>query len=227
MSVSANSKLWRELLFRLQEDVAIGDAFVVIAAIEVEVEDAVDALHIHREPFEPIGEFAGHRRAFESRNLLEIGELGDLHAVAPALPAEPPGAERRTFPVVLDEPDVMQRGIDSDRRKRLQIEILNVGGRGLQDHLVLIIVLQPVRVLAVAPVLGTARGLHIGGVPRVRAERAQRGRGMERARPDLHVVGLEDHAAIVGPITLQGEDQALKRALRAHMRRQRRGRHGE
>ena len=52
------------------------------------------------------------------RDLLEVGELRDLHAVAPALPAEPPGAERRALPVVLDEADVVQLRVDADRVER-------------------------------------------------------------------------------------------------------------
>jgi hypothetical protein len=79
----------------------------------------------------------------------------------------------------------------------LEIEVLQVGGRRLQDHLELVIVLQPVGVLAVAAVLGPARGLHIGRVPRLRAERAQRRRRVEGAGADLHVVGLQDDAALL------------------------------
>ena len=144
-----------------------------LAAVEVEVEDAVDALHVHRQPFEPVGQLARDRRAFEARDLLEVGELRHLHAVAPAFPAQPPGAERRRFPVVLDEADVVELGIDADGVERLEIEVLDVVGRRLQDHLELVVVLQAVGVLAVAAVLRPARGLHIGRVPRLRPERAQ------------------------------------------------------
>jgi hypothetical protein len=40
---------------------------------------------------------------------------------------------------------------------------------------------------------------------------------MKGAGADLHVVGLQDDAALVGPEALQRQDQALKRAFRAHM----------
>ena len=97
-------------LLGLQEDVAIGDLVLALAAIEVEIEHAVDALHIHGEPLEPVGQLAGDGIAVEAADLLEIGELRHLHAVAPHLPAEPPGAERRALPVVLDEADVVLQG---------------------------------------------------------------------------------------------------------------------
>ena len=74
--------------------------------------------------------------------------------------------------------------------------------------------LQPVGVLAIAPVLGPARRLHIGGLPRLGAERAQRRRRVERAGADLHVVGLQDDAALLRPETLQRQDQTLERAFR-------------
>ena len=194
-----------------------------VAAVEVEVVDALDALHIHRQALEPVGELAGDRRAFEARDLLEVGELRHFHAVAPAFPAEAPGAERRALPVVLDEADVVQLRIDADGVERLEIELLDVRRRRLQDHLELVIVLQPVRVLAVAAVLRPARGLHVGRVPRLRPERAQRRRRMERAGADFHVVGLQDDAALLRPEVLQRQDQALERARRIEIAATRRG----
>ena len=98
-----------------------------------------------------------------------------------------------------------------------EIELLQVRRRRLQDDLELVVVLQPVRVLAVAAVLRPARGLHIGGLPRLRPQRAQRRRRMERAGADLHVVGLQDDAALLGPEALQRQDQTLERAFRAHV----------
>ncbi len=175
----------RIFLLGLQEHVAVAHLLRAVAAVEIEFEDVLDALHIHRQPFEPVGELAGDRRAFKAGDLLEIRELRNLHAVAPAFPAEPPGAERRAFPIVLDEADVVDLRIDADGVERLQIKLLQVVRRRLEDHLHLIIVLQAVRVLAVAAVLGPARRLHIGRVPRFRPERAQRRRRMETCRRRL------------------------------------------
>ena len=108
----------RVFLLGLQEDVAIGDLVGALAAVEVELEAVVDALQVHGEALEPVGELARDRRAFEARDLLEVGELRHLHAVAPALPAEPPGAERRALPIVLDEADVVQERVEADRLER-------------------------------------------------------------------------------------------------------------
>ena len=94
-----------------------------------------------------------------------------------------------------------------------EIELLAVGRRRLQDHLELVIVLQPVRVLAIAAVRRPARGLHIGGAPRLGPERAQRRRRMEGAGAHLHVVGLQDHAALLRPVSLQRQDQRLEAGL--------------
>ena len=210
--MSACSKLKREYsCSACGEHVAVGDALGPLAPVEIDVVDALDALHVHRQPLEAIGQFARDRRAFEARDLLKVGELRHFHAVAPAFPSEPPGAERRALPVVLDEAHVVQIHVDADRRQGIEIELLQVLRRGLEDHLVLVIVLQAVRVLAVAPVLRPARRLDIGGLPGFRPERAQRRRRMEGAGADLHVVRLQDDAALSGPETLQGQDQPLER----------------
>ncbi len=210
----------RIFLLGLQEHVAIGDLVVTVAAVEVEIVDVIDALHIHRETLKAVGQFASNRRAFDASDLLEISELRNFHAVTPAFPAEAPRPERRALPVVLDKADVMQRRVDADGLERLQIQILNVRRRRLQDHLELIVVLQAVRILAIAAILRAARRLHISRIPALRAERAKRRRRMERTRADFHVVGLQDDAAMVGPIALQRQDQALKRTLGTHVRRQ-------
>ena len=59
-------------------------------------------------------QFAGNRRAFEAGELLKVSELRHFHAVAPALPAKPPGAECWRFPIVLDETQVVQLRVDPD-----------------------------------------------------------------------------------------------------------------
>src|ERR1700758_1011237 len=75
------------------EDLAISDAIGPCRPVVVEIEHALDTLNIHCQPLEPIGQLGRNRVAFDSANLLEIGELANLHSVNPDLPAEAPGAQ--------------------------------------------------------------------------------------------------------------------------------------
>ena len=199
----------RELALGPQEHVAVLGA----VAVPIEVVDVVDALHVHGEALHAVGELDGDRVAVDPPHLLEVGELRHLHAVAPDLPAEAPGAERRALPIVLDEADVVGVHVDAEHPQANEILVLHVLGRGLQDHLELVVVLEPVGVLAVAPVAGPAGGLHVGRAPGLRAQAAERRRGMEGAGAHLHVVGLEDDAAPLGPIGLQAKDERLERPV--------------
>ena len=89
--------------------------------------------------------------------------------------------------------------IEAERLERAEVEIEDVRRRRLQHDLVLVVVLQPVGILAVAAVLRAARRLHVRGAPRLRAERAQERRRVRRAGADLHVVGLQQRAALARP----------------------------
>ena len=142
--------------------------------------------------------------------MLEVGELRHFHAVAPHFPAETPGTERRTLPVILDEANIVIVAVDADGEQALQIEVLDVGRRRLQDDLKLIIVLEPVRVLAIAAILGAARWLHVSRAPGVRTQRSKSGGRVERRRAHLHVIGLENDAALIRPEALKPQDQVLE-----------------
>ena len=98
------------LLLVLQVDVAIAEALGPLQVVDV-----VDALQVHRQALEAVGDLAGDRLAVDAADLLEVGELRDLHAVQPDLPAEAPGAERRVLPVVLDEADVVGLQVEAER----------------------------------------------------------------------------------------------------------------
>ena len=80
----------RIFLLGLKEHVAIGDLVLALAAVEIEIEHAVDALHIHGKPLQPVGQLARDGIAVEAADLLEIGELGHLHAVAATPPSRAP-----------------------------------------------------------------------------------------------------------------------------------------
>ncbi len=193
----------------LMIDVAVGDDAVGPAAPD-QVEQAVDALQVHRQALDAVSDLARHRMALESANLLEIGELGDLHAVQPDFPAEPPGTEGRRFPVVFDETNVVHQRVEAERLERAEIKFLEVIRRRLEQYLELEVVLQAVRIFTVTAVRGPATGLHVSGIPRLRTDCTDESRRVESARAHLHIQRLHDDAALLGPVILQGLDQALE-----------------
>src|SRR5437660_2605765 len=194
----------------LPEGVAVGEPAAVRVRAEDEVVDVVDALQVHGDALEPVGELRGHRPALVSPGLLEVGELRHLHPVAPDFPAEPPGPQRGRLPVVFDEAQIVVVGGDADRAQRAEVLLLDVLGAGLEDHLVLVVLVEAVGILAEAAVRGPARGLDVGDVPGLGPEHAQEGRRIHRPRAHLQVVPLHQRAAAVGPIGLQGEEEALE-----------------
>src|SRR6185437_1638276 len=86
--------------------------------------------------------------------------------------------------------------------------------RRFDQHLELIVVLQPEGIVAIAAIRGPSRGLHKSGAPGLRADCPQKGRGMKSARADRHVVGLQDDATLLRPVTLQRENEVLKGSRR-------------
>src|SRR5580658_1977113 len=93
-----------------------------------------------------------------------------------------------------------------------QVQLLKVVRRGLDADLKLIVVLQAERVVAIAPVGGTARRLDVRRTPRLRAYGAQKSGRVEGARAHFHVVGLQNDAAPPGPVCLQCKNELLKGA---------------
>jgi hypothetical protein len=164
------------------------------------------------EPFEPVRHLCGDHLEVDPAELLEVRELRHLHRVAPDLPAEPPRAERRLLPVVLDEADVVLQEVDPELLERAEVLVEDVLGGRLQDHLVLEVVLEAVRVLAVAPVGRPDHGLDVGRAPlRVgRVEDAQERGRIGRARAELGVVRLHDHGAALAPVRVQRADHVLE-----------------
>ena len=86
----------------------------------------------HRDPVEAVRDLRRDQIELEAAELLEVGELRDLHPVAPHLPAEPPGTDGRLLPVVLDEPDVVLVGVEPDRAQRLEVELEHIAGCGFR-----------------------------------------------------------------------------------------------
>ena len=200
-----------ELALVLEEDVAIGHGRAVGEVAPHQVVHGVDALGVHGDALQAVGDLDRDGVDLDAAHLLEVGELRDLHAVEPDLPAKAPGTKRGALPVVLDEADVVLRGVEADRLEGAQVEVLGVLGRGLEEHLELVVVLHAVGVLAVAPVGRAAARLRVAGAPGVGAQGAKRGGGVEGARTNLAVVRLHDGAPLLRPVVLERQDQVLER----------------
>ena len=193
----------------LMEHIAVGH--LAEGAIGVhQVIDRIDALQIHGQAFQTIGNLARHRIALDATDLLEIGELGHFHAVQPDFPAQAPGAQGGRFPVVLDKTHVMHAGIDADMIQGVEIQLLHVCRIGLENHLELVVMLQAVRVLAITTVTRSTAGLHIGGMPGLGSDGTQECCRVKGPGTHFHVIGLEQYTALFCPITLQGKDQSLE-----------------
>jgi hypothetical protein len=125
-------------------------------------------LQVHGEALDSVRDLTGDRIALDPANLLEVGELRDLHAVQPHFPPQAPGAQRLDSPIVLDETDVVVLEVEAQGFERAQVELENIPRRWLEHDLVLVVVLHPVGIVAVAAILRTARGLHVRGLPGLR-----------------------------------------------------------
>ncbi len=104
------------LNFLAQEHVAVG-----VAAVPINVPDGVDALHVHGDTFQAVGQLDGDGVQVETAELLEIGVLGDLLAVEPHLPTQSPGAQGRALPVVLHEADVVLFAFDAQGIQAVEV----------------------------------------------------------------------------------------------------------
>src|SRR5947199_12285 len=106
----------------------------------------------HRQALDAVGDLRGDRREVDAAGLLKIRELRDLHAVEQDLPADAPRAEGGRLPVVLFEADVVAGQVESERAQGVEIHLLHVERRRLQDHLKLVVLAEAEGVVAVASV---------------------------------------------------------------------------
>ena len=94
----------------------------------VQVLHPVLPLEHHADAVEAVGELGRHHRKLEPAALLEVGELGDLGAVEPHLPAEPGGPQGGRLPVVLDQPEIVVARLDAEGCQRIEILLDHVFG---------------------------------------------------------------------------------------------------
>jgi hypothetical protein len=116
------------------------------------------------------------------------------------LPADAPGAQRWRLPVILFELDVVLAQIDADGAKAAEVLIYYICGRRLKYYLKLLVLVEPVGILAITAVGGPAAGLHISYAVRLRAEDPKECLGSHGAGANFDVVGLLDYATAVGPV---------------------------
>jgi len=99
--------------------------------------------------------------------------------------------------------------VDAEGLEALDVEVLHLGGAGLEDHLELEVLVDAEGVLTVAAVRRASAGFHVGHVPGLGAQGTEESERVHGARALLQVVGLADEAAPVGPEPLQAEDEFL------------------
>ncbi len=107
------------------EHVAVG-GFTQRAVAPDQVVNAVYALNVHGQTFQTVGDFTGDRLTFQTAHLLEVGELRHFHTVQPHFPAQTPGTQRRVFPVIFHETDVVDGWIHTQLFQRPKVQLLNI-----------------------------------------------------------------------------------------------------
>ncbi len=207
-----------EVVHAMFDFAAVEDIAVLQIAQPVDLPGGVFALQRQGDTLQTIGDFDRNGIEFEAACLLEIGELGDLLPIHPHFPTEAPGTQRRAFPVVFDEADVMLTRADAEGLQRLQVEFLRVAGVWLEDDLILEVVLHPVGVFAKAPIIRADARLDVGHAPGFWPEDTEQGGRVIGPRADLHVIWIPDQAALRRPEFMQLEDHLLKVERLSHVR---------
>ena len=175
------------------------------------VVNTVDILQECGNALQTVCQLRRNRIQIHASTLLKVGKLRDLQPVQHYLPANSPGPERGRFPIVLFEFDIVLAQINSHRAQRIKIKLLHVFRRRLQDDLELQMFVQPVRILAIAPISGTPRRLDVSHSVRLRPQHPQKCFRRHGPRADLDVIGLLQHASPFRPKGLEPQDEFLKR----------------
>src|SRR5712672_2643504 len=128
--ITAIETVDRKLLLFREANVAV--ALVLRPA---EIVDALDTLKERADPLKTVGQLDRDGVQVNSATLLEVRELGDLQPVEQDLPTDPPGAQGRRLPVVFLKPNVVLFEVDSNRSETLQVNVLHIHRRRLEDYL--------------------------------------------------------------------------------------------
>src|SRR5437868_131877 len=101
----------------------------------------------------------------------------------------------------------MLLGINAQFSQAVQVQLLNVIWRRLENDLILIIMLHPVWILAVASVSRAPTGLRIGCPPWLWTQRPEKSGRMKSSCSHFQVIGLLNDASLIGPKTMEGENE--------------------
>src|SRR4029077_7988029 len=172
--------------------------------------DALYALQKCADALQPVGQLDRDRVQVNSPALLEVGELRNLEPVEQNLPTDAPCAESWRFPVVFLKPNVVFLEVDPNCRQALQVDVLHIDRRGLEDDLKLQVLVQAVGILTVGAVGGPTARLSVRHAIRNGSEDAQEGFRVHGPCPDLHIVRLLQYAALPHPKLRQFQNQILK-----------------
>src|SRR4030095_15404415 len=121
-------------------------------------------------------------------------------AVQHHLPADAGRSQCGGLPVVLLEADIVLRSLDAKGSEGFEIEILYVRRGRLENHLELIVLVDPEGVLGIATVDWTSRRRAIGDAPRLGAQDAEEGVGGHRPGAPLQIVGLLGNSSPSSPV---------------------------
>src|SRR3989338_10120141 len=113
------------------------------ARLPVQFEYIKFILYEHAYPLEAISDFARRLFEFPRSHLLEIRKLRYFQAVKPYLPSKPGCAQRRRLQVVLYEPHLVLFKIYPEGLKAGEVNLFYGAGMGLNQYLILIIILHP------------------------------------------------------------------------------------
>ena len=196
--------------------VAEVDIAIRMHTVKVDVPHAAHVLQEHGNAFQPVGDLDRYGIEYKPAGLLEIRELRDLQPVKPHFPTQSPRAQRGRFPVVFHEANIVLVALDAQCIQRIEINLLWISRIRLENNLKLHELLHAIGILAIAAIVGADRGFDVGDVPRFRAEHAQGGGRVHRARANLMVVRLPQRAASAGPEFLEIKNDLLKREWFGH-----------
>ena len=190
----------------------VGVEYVTIgyAIYPFNVVNVFNALDIHSQTFQTVGNFYSNRFYVKATNLLEVGELGNFHTVQPNFPTQAPSAQGGRFPVIFYKADVMFFLTNAKFSQALEIQVLDIFRRGFHDYLVLVMLEQTVRVVTITTVSRTTGRFNISDVPRFRTKYTQEGGGVHSARTFFYVIGLTNNAILFSPEVLQLQNHCLQ-----------------